>query len=112
MPTMTIEIPIEANESGCLIVPKGAKVGVLNLAGRQDITALPANLHANAVDLSGSNIGELPLGMKVDSWLDIQDTNISIGSLPHDLEIGTDLFFRADGELKSLTGSSLKKPME
>lgn len=112
MKTMTIEVPIEANESGCLIVPKGAKVGVLDLSGRQDITALPANLHASAIDLSGSNIAELPSGMKIDSWLDIQDTSISVLSLPSDLEIGTDLFFRADGELQSLAGSSLRKLME
>lgn len=93
--TMSVQVPIETDSAGCLIVPTGSVVkGLLDLTDRQDIKFLPEGLHAEAVDLSGSAVRELPQGMRVEGWLDIQNTAISIDRLPEDLQVGAVIFYR------------------
>jgi len=81
--TMKLEVAIQADPAGCLIVPEGSRItGLLNLAGRKDIKSLPEGLRAtNSVNLSGSAISELPRGMKVAGWLDMRLA--AIGPLSH-----------------------------
>lgn len=108
MQTMNLQLAIKADSKGCLIIPNGSTInGLLNLADRKDIRSLPVGLSADAVDLSGSAVSRLPKGMKVSGWLDIQNTGMSIETLPEDLEVGTVIFCTRDGKPASISSSLL-----
>jgi hypothetical protein len=109
-PHIRVVVPLEVDETGCLLVPKDAHIeGLLDLRDCEFVTSLPENLRADAVDLRGTRIKQLPPRMHVKDWVDIQGTEIELTALPQDLEIGTSLYYNdsPNGETLSILGSAL-----
>jgi len=62
------------------------KVGRGLQASHSKLTSLPDNLHVAYLDISSTDVEELPVGLVVDGYVDV--TNTRITSIPNDSLIG------------------------